>query len=425
MKRSWLSVLVLAACRQNPECFGSDECVAGTICFEQECRDPRDVDAGPVMRTWFRDVEPIVIARCQSCHARPPVNQAPMSLVEYNDVRGTSLAGNPLIAEMALRVASNTEPMPPVSQEPLTAEQIQVFVDWAATGGAPGNAGSRPDSGVIGQNPLLGVPAVTQVQTGYLDLFGLAWNNAGEVLFFADGPGNTIYGLAQTGVQTFRTPGDIPRGLAVDSMNQLITAEVALRRVSRTVGEATVLPVVELFETHAFNGPYDVEVTGDGAIFFTDPAEGLMGRAREINFNGLYVVPSGAATANAVWQGPVGSAPSGLALGTADGVLYMSDAVDDVIRAFDVGFNGAISNERIFALTAPEPRGLAVDAAGNVWVATSAGLEAYNPSGLRWGVLLVPRIPSNVAFGGNGLTTLYIAAESTLYRTVATIPGIP
>lgn len=418
-----VALLAGAGCRLNPECFGTDECAAGTICFERECRDPRDVDAGPVMRTWFRDVEPIVIARCQSCHSRPPINQAPMSLVEFNDTRANSLSGNPLVAEMAIRVASNTDPMPPVSQDPLTPAEIQVFVDWAATGGAPGSAGSRPDSGIVGQNPLFGVPALTQVAGGFVDLYGLAWNNAGDVLFFADGAASTIYALAQGSVQTYRMPADQPRGITINSETQLIVAELALRRVSRTFGEATVLPVVETFESHAFNGPYDVEVTQDGAVFFTDPAEGLMGRPREIDFNGLFVVPNEATNATAVWRGTVGSAPTGLALGVSDGRLYVSDAVDDVIRVFDVGANGAVSNERTFALTGDSPRGLAVDVAGNVLVATSEGIEAYNPSGYRWGVLPVPDTPYNVTFGGNNYATIYVVTQTTLYRTMAAVPG--
>lgn len=420
----WALVAGLAGCRVNPECFGTDECAAGTICFERECRDPRDVDAGPSMRTWFRDVEPIVIARCQSCHSRPPVNQAPMPLIEFNDTRANSLAGNPLVVEMASRVASTTDPMPPVSQDPLTAAEIQIFVDWAATGGVAGAVGTRPDSGIVGQNPLLGAPAVTQVAGGFVDLYGLAWNNAGGVLFFADGANNTIYALVQGSVQTYRMPADLPRGLIVNYETQLIAAELSLRRVSRTFGEATVLPVVETFETHAFNGPYDVEVTQDGAVFFTDPAEGLMGRPREIDFNGLFVVPDGAIAANAVWRGPIGSAPAGLALGVSDGLLYLSDAVDDLIRVFDVGAGGAISNERTFTLTGDSPRGLVVDAAGNVLVATSEGVEAYNPSGYRWGVLPVPDTALNVAFGGNNLGTLYVATQTTLYRTTPAVPGI-
>lgn len=428
MKRFLFTLVLFAsgggfACRMNPECFGQDECPVGTICFERECRDPRDVDAGPIPRTWFRDVEPIVIARCQMCHSRPTVNGAPMSLVDLADTRTNSLLGNPMPEEMALRVSSATDPMPPVTQEPLTPAEIQVFVDWAAGGALPGTPGSRPDSGIVGQNPLMGVPAVTQVQGGFLDLYGLAWNMAGQVLFFSDLQGNSIYGLVQAGVQPFRQPADLPKGLVVDSMNNLIAAEVALRRVSRTIGEVTIIPVVEEYEDHVFNGPYDVEAAADGTIFFTDPSEGLMGRPREINFNGVYAVPNNTTTAVAVWQGPVGSAPTGLALGPADGVLYVADSVDDLVRAFDVGVNGALTNERVFALTAEEPRGLAADAAGNLWVATSEGVEAYSPNGHRWGVLAVPRPPSNIAFGGNALNTLYIAAESTLYRTTATIPG--
>ena len=106
---SWAVFAGLAGCRVNPECFGTDECVAGTICFERECRDPRDVDAGPTMRTWFRDVEPIVVARCQACHSRPPVNQAPMPLIEDNDTRFQIAAAFADQFDHAVRTAKKKE----------------------------------------------------------------------------------------------------------------------------------------------------------------------------------------------------------------------------------------------------------------------------------------------------------------------------
>src|SRR5688572_20457759 len=120
---------LLGACRKNPECFGTSECAPGTVCFQNECVDPRDADAGVV--TFWQDVEPILDARCSGCHSDPPQNDAPFPLESFEDTQNQS-AGQPIAQRMAARVSDPSRPMPPTGA--LASREQDVIVAWAAAG---------------------------------------------------------------------------------------------------------------------------------------------------------------------------------------------------------------------------------------------------------------------------------------------------
>ena len=70
------------------------------------------------------------------------------------------------------------------------------------------------------------------------------------------------------------------------------------------------------------------------------------------------------------------------------------------------------------------PDGIAVDDAGNVYVA-STKVEVFRPDGSKVGSLTVPQQPANVAFGGADRKTLYITARTAVYQTRVNVPGPP
>ena len=87
---------------------------------------------------WYRDVQPIVQARCQACHTTGGV--APFALLSYDDALGHS-------AQMAAAV--ETRLMPPWKPAPgcqpyegdrsLSQTEIDTIVTWARSGAPPGD----------------------------------------------------------------------------------------------------------------------------------------------------------------------------------------------------------------------------------------------------------------------------------------------
>jgi len=99
--------------------------------------------------------------------------------------------------------------------------------------------------------------------------------------------------------------------------------------------------------------------------------------------------------------------------------MYFVDSGDRVIYryAFDVE-SGAITDREVFVDTSSlqgVPDGLRLDAAGDIWCAFwgGANVTRFTPGGAVAEVVPVPVLrPSSIAFGGPGLSTMYITSAS-------------
>jgi gluconolactonase len=84
------------------------------------------------------------------------------------------------------------------------------------------------------------------------------------------------------------------------------------------------------------------------------------------------------------------------------------------IIAFDLDANLQASNRRTFATLADTAGfggdGMAVDAAGRLYVTGDAGVYVYAPSGAQLGVIPVPRRAITLSFAGPDRRTLYVGA---------------
>jgi gluconolactonase len=57
-----------------------------------------------------------------------------------------------------------------------------------------------------------------------------------------------------------------------------------------------------------------------------------------------------------------------------------------------------------------------VDEGGNVYVTGPGGVWVFAPDGGHLGVIEVPEYVGNLNWGGDGWSTLYLAASTSLYR---------
>ncbi len=269
-------------------------------------------------------------------------------------------------------------------------------------------------------DPLAGIGAVEVVAGGYQFTEGPQWRDAEGVLVFTDIPANTIYRYAGSGTpMALPGPSNNANGLALDPTGALIAAEHGSRSVTRAGA-----PVASMFEGKRLNSPNDVIVNADGTIYFTDPPYGIQDNQRELTFMGVFrIAPDGTLTAE--HRGPLTARPNGIGLSVDGGILYVADTADGNLYQFPLQLSGAVGPRSTLAKTAGNPDGLAVDIGGNVFVATSAGVEVFSSRGERWGAIAVPMQPSNVAFGDVDHRTLYITARSTVYRVRLAHRGMP
>jgi gluconolactonase len=68
--------------------------------------------------------------------------------------------------------------------------------------------------------------------------------------------------------------------------------------------------------------------------------------------------------------------------------------------------------------------GLAVDRDGVVYVCGPGGIWLVAPDGRRLGLIRLPESPHNLAWGDPDASTLYVTAETSVYRIPLRVAGI-
>ncbi|TXH56366.1 MAG: SMP-30/gluconolactonase/LRE family protein [Burkholderiaceae bacterium] len=274
---------------------------------------------------------------------------------------------------------------------------------------------------------------IEKIAHGFRFTEGPVWSPKGTLLF-SDIPADTIYewvpgpGARRSGtrlpaslvgsLRVFRWPSGKSNGLTLDKQGRLVACEHD-RRVSRRNADGTLEALAERFSGKRLNSPNDLVVKSDGSIYFTDPPYGIWNaKDRELDFSGVYrIAPNGQFSAlerNMPF-------PNGLAFSPDETRLYVVDSGANQIRVFDVKPDGSLGDSRLFAEinlagSREGPDGIKVDDRGNVYSAGPDGVWVLAPDGRLIGKILTPEVPSNLAFGGDARSTLYITARTGVYR---------
>jgi gluconolactonase len=255
---------------------------------------------------------------------------------------------------------------------------------------------------------------------------GPIWHPDGFLLF-SDIPANIIYKFASNQqVEVFRRPSGKANGNTLDKENRLLTAEHENRRVSRTEKDGKVITLADRYEGKRFNSPNDLVVKSDGSIYFTDPSYGVSKEQEELGFYGVYrLAPDGKLTL--LVKDLV--LPNGIAFSPDEQKLYVNNSEARYIAVYDVKPDGTVTNERLFADLKDAgqggaPDGLKVDLEGNVYSTGPGGVWIFSPDGKVLGKISVPETATNVAWGESDRKTLYITANTSLYRIRLKIAGV-
>jgi len=287
---------------------------------------------------------------------------------------------------------------------------------------------------------------------------GPVWKEGGIV--FSDVPENTVFGWKEgekAASVVLKPSGNLSgdggqgsNGLAVDANGQLILCQHGERRIARLEKDGSFTSLADNYQGKRFNSPNDLVISSQGTIFFTDPPYGLKkGTTPDAPYHGIYAVhPVAGTMAPAMLLIDDIQWPNGIALSPDEKTLYVavSDKDNTRIMAYDLGgkgkegiagvINGVIvpkptNGRELFnaqKLKSAERKGgcdgLKVDSLGNIWTTGPGGVLILDKNGKHLGSILTGQATANCAWGGEGMSTLYITADMFLLRVKTKVKGL-
>ncbi len=285
---------------------------------------------------------------------------------------------------------------------------------------------------------------IEKVAGGFLFTEGPVWVRNGGYLLFSDPNNNLIYRWSpEDGVSVYRThsgysgmdigeygqPGS--NGLTVDREGRLTINEHGNRRVTRLEKNGQLTVLADRYQGKRLNSPNDLVYRSDGALYFTDPPFGLPkffdDPRKELLFSGVFCLIKG--ELKVVTEDLTG--PNGLAFSPDEKYLYVDNWDDKhkVIMRYEVRTEGTLANGQVFLDATSEPGedawdGMKVDHQGNLYLSGPGGLWVISPEGKHLGTIVGPEHPHNLAWGDDDGKTLYLCAQTGLYRIRVNYSGI-
>jgi gluconolactonase len=278
--------------------------------------------------------------------------------------------------------------------------------------------GSVMSSGQVREVSVTEIPGVvaagakwTVAWQGTDNADGIVGTNDGGLLFAQEQPNQVSKLDANDRVSVFIKDTHGAGSLSIDSQNRVVAIlrtctdpGNAGRGITAPCTEPTAVALltpqrkvlVETVDGKPFGRPNDLVAARNGGVYFTS------GGAFYLNPAGKAIAIGGELRTN------------GIMLSPDEKTLYITNG--PVVVALDVQPDGSVTNRRDFAKleAGGNGDGMAIDAAGRLYVTSAPGVQVFSPQGAYLGVIPTPRAPISVAFSGPDKRTLYVVGGGAL-----------
>jgi gluconolactonase len=278
---------------------------------------------------------------------------------------------------------------------------------------------------MAGLADVLETTQLEKVVDGFVFTEGPLWHPDG-FWYFVDIRQNLLYRMV-IGQQPEVVRGTIGgNGTTFDLQGRLINCEGDGRMVTRLAADGSLTTLADRFEGKKLNRPNDVICHSNGSLYFTDPGYRVPVNERELDAAVYRIAPEGTVSLAV----PV-EYPNGLALSPDERTLYIANTRwCQYIHAVELDAAGTMVRRRIFADMSADgtngvPDGMKVDQAGRVFCTGTGGVWVFAPDGTRIGIIDMPEVCANIAFGGADLRTLLFTASTSVYTLRVRTPGQP
>jgi len=242
-------------------------------------------------------------------------------------------------------------------------------------------------------------------------------------LFFVDQPNSRIMEWNTDGkLSTFLQPSGHANGMCFDAKGNLIACADEHNQLWSIAPDKTVTVLVTNYQGKYLNGPNDVWIAPNGAMYITDPFykrkwwdHTTMALTNEEVF---YLSPD---RKNLVRMTEDLEKPNGIT-GTPDGKnLFVSDIRAGQTWCYDIQSDGSLTNKTLFCKLGSD--GMTIDKKGNVYL-TGHGVTIFDKTGKQIDHIDVnEKWTGNLSFGGKDRKTLFITASTSLYSIRMNVKG--
>jgi sugar lactone lactonase YvrE len=270
--------------------------------------------------------------------------------------------------------------------------------------------------GAQGEATVRAIPGIIAAGARFTQVFQTVGNNVDGIVAASDGSllasqedNNAVLKIDRDDRASVLLAGVAVGSLSIDRQGRLF----AVRRMAqpntpaathasapKTSGISMLLPELRMWDTLAdgttmTGRPSDLSADSTGGAYFTQQSV-------------YYASPNGRITL--VGENIRGN---GILLSEDETRLYVTN--DASIVVFDVQGPGRLANQREFTKleNGGQADGLAVDTAGNLYVAAGPGVQIYDRQGQYLGVIPTPPgRPTGEAFAGADRKTLYVVVQT-------------
>ena len=166
----------------------------------------------------------------------------------------------------------------------------------------------------------------------------LWWKEGGYLLFNDINTARRMKYMPRQGVTVAMEKTNEANGITRDLQGRIVSCEHLTRRVTRTELDGSLTVVANSFQGKRLLRPNDVVVKSDGAMYFTDPGGPLAPDQWDVTSAGVYRVSADLGSTSLLTDEMVG--PNGIAFTPDERILYVGDARQRHIKAFDLQPNG-------------------------------------------------------------------------------------
>ncbi len=242
-------------------------------------------------------------------------------------------------------------------------------------------------------------------------------------VFFVDQPNDRIMEWSTDGkLSTFMQPSGYANGMYFDAKGNLIACCDEHNQLWSIAPDKTVTVLITNYDGKFLNGPNDVFIEPNGAMYITDPLfprTWWTNQVTRVSSEEVFYLSPDRKQLTRVTDDL--RKPNGIT-GTPDGkILFVADMGANRTWRYDIQPDGSLTNKTLICKLGSD--GMTIDEEGNLYL-TGRGVTVFDKTGKQIDHIDVPENwCGNVCFSGKDRKTLFIAASTGFYSIECRFSG--